>query len=59
MKRKITDILLKWKQNPAGLALLIHGARQVGKTYILNDFGVKYYANKVYIKFFQATALHR
>lgn len=48
MERKIIDKLLKWKANPRKTPLLLHGARQVGKTYTALSFGKKYYKNTVY-----------
>lgn len=44
MKRKITDDLLAWKQSPRKKSLLIFGARQVGKTYIIEDFAKSNYS---------------
>lgn len=39
MKRKIYQKLLDWKQNMKGdVALLIEGARRIGKSYIVEDF---------------------
>ena len=38
MKRKIIDNLLKWKQNNRSKPLIIYGARQVGKTYLVREF---------------------
>ena len=50
MRRKIEDALLTWKNRVSGRRpLLMYGARQVGKTYILNEFGEKYYKNIVYV----------
>ena len=43
MKRKITADLLEWKNNPDKVGLLIKGARQVGKTYIVDEFGREQY----------------
>jgi len=49
MKRKISDKLIKWKNKPSGrMPLLLYGARQVGKTYILRDFGETHYENVAY-----------
>ncbi len=48
MKRKITQRLLEWKDNPDHKPLIVQGARQVGKTYILEEFGREHYKN--YIK---------
>jgi len=39
MKRDIYQKLLDWKSNPRRKPLLLQGARQTGKTYILNAFG--------------------
>ena len=50
MRRKVSDKLLAWKGKEAGrMPLLVYGARQVGKTYILRDFGDRYYKNVAYI----------
>lgn len=50
MKRKIESKLLAWKNKSADrMPLILNGARQVGKTYILREFGDKYYKNVVYI----------
>jgi predicted AAA+ superfamily ATPase len=48
MERKIVANLLEWKANPNKLPLLLQGARQVGKTYILLSFGKEYYKNVAY-----------
>jgi uncharacterized protein len=50
MKRKITDKLIAWKNQLSGrMPLLLYGARQVGKTYILREFGAQHYKNVAYI----------
>lgn len=33
--------LLEWKDKPDRKPLILHGARQVGKTYLINEFGKK------------------
>lgn len=48
MKRKITQQLIDWKNRPDHKPLILQGARQVGKTYILEAFGREHYKN--YIK---------
>ena len=48
MQRYIYDDLLKWKQKECRKPLIINGARQVGKTYILREFGEKEYAKLAY-----------
>ena len=37
MKRKIYKNLLNWKENSINIPLMIIGARQIGKTYIIKD----------------------
>lgn len=50
MKRKIEERLLAWKDKTSNrLPLIVNGARQVGKTYILRKFGVEQFKNVVYI----------
>ena len=49
MKRKITNTLIEWKGSKNRKPLIINGARQIGKTYIINEFGNAYFSNLVYI----------
>ncbi|MDR2799043.1 MAG: ATP-binding protein, partial [Bifidobacteriaceae bacterium] len=49
MRRKIIDDLIKWKNNDSRRPLVLEGARQVGKTYIVEEFGKKHY--KDFIRF--------
>lgn len=50
MKRKIETDLLVWKnKNSDRKPLIINGARQVGKTYIIRNFGQKHFKNVVYV----------
>jgi predicted AAA+ superfamily ATPase len=49
MKRKITEKMVEWKNNPKRQPLLLFGARQVGKTYVINEFGKRYFDNVIYI----------
>ena len=49
MERKILNKLIKWKNSPKRMPLLIYGARQVGKTYTALTFGKQSYKNTVYI----------
>ena len=51
LKRKILDKLLEWKSNKDKKSLIIEGARQVGKTFIINFFGNNYYEQFIYINF--------
>lgn len=55
MKRKIYDELIKWKQREHGRsALLIQGARRVGKSYIAAEFGKNEYRSVILIDFNKA-----
>ena len=50
MKRKMEEQLLVWKNKTTDrLPLIVNGARQVGKTYILRKFGEEQFQNVVYI----------
>lgn len=51
MKRKITHALEVWKARKNHKPLLLHGARQVGKTYTALSFGKSAYQNVVYLNF--------
>jgi predicted AAA+ superfamily ATPase len=51
LRRKITDQLVAWKNDPKKKSLLVRGARQVGKTYSISDFGKKNYGTFIYINF--------
>ena len=52
MKRKITSKLYEWKNKLNGrMPLLIYGARQVGKTFEMREFGALYYKNTIYVNF--------
>ena len=51
LKRKILDRLIEWKNDKNRLALLVKGARQVGKTFIIREFGKSYYKNFIEINF--------
>ncbi|MDE6484116.1 MAG: AAA family ATPase [Duncaniella sp.] len=55
-KRKIYDKILKWKQDRAGkTALLIKGARRIGKTTIVREFAAKEYKSFILIDFARAS----
>ncbi|MDL2297048.1 AAA family ATPase [Bacteroidales bacterium OttesenSCG-928-B11] len=49
MKRKITESLMRWKEAPGRKPLIINGARQVGKTYIIEQFGREHFENIIYL----------
>jgi predicted AAA+ superfamily ATPase len=54
LKRKIYSSLVQWKASGSGKALLLKGARQVGKTTLVRRFGKEYYKNFVEINFEQS-----
>ena len=49
MKRKIYQQLLKWKENKDRKPLMLLGARQVGKTWIMQHFGEREYNKVAYV----------
>lgn len=51
MKRKIMAKLLEWKMSHQRKPLILQGARQVGKTYILKQFAENEYIDYVYLNF--------
>ncbi|MDE6796269.1 MAG: ATP-binding protein [Muribaculaceae bacterium] len=57
MKRSIYSDLLKWKDSPRRKPLMLYGARQVGKTYILKEFGRNEFENTVYVNCYKNPAI--
>ena len=57
LKRKVYNQLLEWKNSRDKKCLMIKGARQVGKTYIVREFGLKEYESFVEINFIKNPAL--
>ena len=56
MRRKITEEFIKWKNEDKGrTALLVEGARRVGKSYIVEEFARKYYKSYILIDFMIAS----
>ena len=51
MERNIMRELVSWKElKKDRMPLVLYGVRQVGKTYILREFGDNYFKNTIYIK---------
>lgn len=50
MKRKAMDKLIAWKNKKNRKPLLLYGARQVGKTYLVKEFG-KSFSDMIYVNF--------
>lgn len=51
MKRVAMNKLIEWKNSPKRKPLLLYGARQVGKTYLVKEFGNDQYDNIIYVNF--------
>lgn len=51
MKRKAIEQLLVWKNNADRKPLVLKGARQVGKTWLMEEFGSLYYEDTFYFNF--------
>lgn len=51
MERELFAKLEKWKNKKKRKPLIIQGARQVGKTWIMKEFGARYFKNTIYINF--------
>ena len=51
MYRNQIEKLINWKNNKNKKPLIIRGARQVGKTWLMKEFGKNYYDNCAYINF--------
>lgn len=49
MERQIINQLLRWKLSANRKPLILKGARQVGKTFILKEFGRRHYKNVAYV----------
>src|SRR5574344_2294235 len=58
MERKIYKDLVAWKNSSDRKPLILQGARQVGKTYIVNYFAGEEYSNSVYCNFEKDKGLH-
>jgi len=59
MERNLYKKLLLWKNDKKRKPLLLQGARQVGKTFLINEFGKKAYKNYVYLNFEQNVELKK
>ena len=57
MKRNAIFELIKWKSDPERKPLVLKGARQVGKTWLMKEFGKSYYNSFVYFNFDEEDSL--
>lgn len=51
MKRNAISDLIEWKSSEDRKPLVLKGARQVGKTWLMKDFGKNYYQSYAYFNF--------
>ena len=51
MERKILTDLCKWKESKRRKPLILRGARQVGKTWVLQEFGKRCFSDCLYVNF--------
>ena len=58
MQRELLQFLVKWKTKDDRKPLIIRGARQVGKTWLMKEFGKTHYKNVAYVNFETALSLH-
>jgi predicted AAA+ superfamily ATPase len=59
MKRQAYTDLLIWKKSNNRKPLVVYGARQVGKTWLLREFGKNEYKQTIYLNFDKNRELHR
>jgi predicted AAA+ superfamily ATPase len=59
MYRKIENKLEEWRKKRNRLPLIVQGARQVGKTYSVVEFGKKHFENILYLNFESNNELHK
>ena len=51
MERNAMQSLINWKNKKNRKPLLLYGARQVGKTYLVKEFGNRYFKDIIYVNF--------
>lgn len=52
MKRKIMEKLLQWRnQQHTRMPVLLYGARQVGKTFVMRELAASVFSSAVYVNF--------
>lgn len=55
MERHTINELIKWKESRRRKPLILEGARQVGKTWLVKEFAAQYYDNMAYVNFEEQT----
>ena len=58
MDRYLMSKLIRWKSNPKRKPIIINGARQVGKTWLLKEFGKQHFKNVAYVNFDNNAAMN-
>ena len=58
MKRDVLQQMFRWKEDPERKPLILKGARQVGKTWIMKEFAATAYEDYVYFNFDEDTELN-
>jgi predicted AAA+ superfamily ATPase len=53
LRRRILQDLINWKDSKKNECLLVKGARQIGKTFIIDKLGKEFYRNYIYINFLE------
>ena len=51
MKRNAMNNLIQWKNKKNRKPLLLYGARQVGKTYLVKEFAKEFFKDIIYVNF--------
>lgn len=59
MERRLLASLLAWKESAERKPLILKGVRQCGKTYLLKEFGKRYYKDTAYFNFEETEALKK
>ncbi len=59
MERLLIEPLLKWKESPWRKPLVLEGARQVGKTWIVQEFARQHYQKLAYVNFEEMKIMQR
>lgn len=58
MERFLMNKLVEWKDNKNRKPLILTGARQVGKTWLVREFGRRYFTDQIYVNFERQHSLH-
>lgn len=59
MKRYAMQELVKWKESPYRKPMILKGARQVGKTWLMKEFGKLYFEKVAYVSFYNNQRMKR